>query len=115
MNIKPITSLELYQQVIAQAKEDGHLLIAPTHCVYDKDGKVIGAITIMPTPMIWMDTRAVNVRDSVRMEEQLITSLAMSGAKVVCLPCTKDSPYHALLSKSGYFNAGSYDLFYKEI
>lgn len=114
MTLKPITSQEEFNAVLEAGKSDGHFLTAPTHVVRNGD-TIIGAVTILPTALVWMDTQKAKVRESVQLKDMLASHFAMTGNHVMCLPCSPDSPYTEYLPKDNFMNLGGFNLFVKVI
>lgn len=112
ITITPLRSQQAVDAVQAAAQKDNHHLIAPTHAVL-KDGKVVGSISLIPTVLVWMDTKEAKVRDSMELNQFVQNHLAANGATAICMPCVKTSPYYSLMEKVGYLNLGEYNLFVK--
>lgn len=115
MLIKKITDKETYDLVMRLSKEDNHEMSPATHVVCNDEGSIIGSISILPTAIVWMDTKKNNACSSVKMEQQLTTFFGMSGEKVMMVPCKKSSPYNEYLTKLGYIKVSDFDLFLKGI
>lgn len=113
MLLKPITNPELFNAVLAAGKNNSHDLVAPNIVVLDNKQEIIGAVSSLPMHLIWMDTVKAKVRDSIKLKETLESSVALSGGRMLCLPCSVNSPYHSLLSKDGYKSIGSFDVLIK--
>jgi hypothetical protein len=113
VKIKPIKSQEELDAVVKLANNDGHLLAAPTHLVLDSENNIIGSLSFIPTVLVWMDTKKNHVRDSIKVKELYENHLAMNGCNVVCVPCTKESPYFQLMTKDGYVKLCDTTLFVK--
>lgn len=114
MTIRPIATLEEMEQVFAQAKEDGHSLVAPSLAVTEK-GEVRGAISFIPMALVWMHTQRNKIRDSLAVKTFLENHVASNGARYLCLPCVQSSPYFPFMEQWEYVNVGSYNLFVKGV
>ena len=112
MIIRPIRGVDEFNNVVAQAKEDKHMLFAPTHLVVEKD-EVRGALTYLPSVLVWADTRKNKIRDSIRMKEIYESQVAFNGGRTVIVPCHPASPYYKFMEADGYINLGYYTLFAK--
>ena len=114
MKIQPIRTKEEYEAAVEAAKADNNHLIAPSHLVL-KDNIIHGTLSFVPSVLVWMDSKKNRVRDSIQMKEFVEGHLAANGQRLMLMPCTKESPYHALLTKDGFINLGSFDFFLKGI
>ena len=112
MTVKLIKSLEELTYLIDHAKGDGHGLVYPNHVV-SKEGVAIGAISTIPTFLVWLDTKQARVRDSLEVEKFLENYVSANGGNAMCMPCMKSSPFHPLMEKVGFVNLGDYSLFVK--
>lgn len=103
------------------AKDDGHVIIAPTHVVC-KSSYPIGYIGQVPATLIWLNTKEAHVRDSIavlnHVENGFTANLPRGTSLLHALPCTLNSPFHPFLkdaNRSGYFSGGQVELFFKEL
>ena len=113
LTIKQITTIERFQEVCAKAAADGHAIVPPTHALMKGD-EIVGALTFVSSPLIWMDTKKCQARDAVQLENLLLSHLQLEGKQqIMCVPCTEASPFHSFLTAKQYINSGKYTLFIK--
>lgn len=82
---------------------DSHLPFYPSHVV-EKEGEIIGALSILSVPMlyVWMHSKVAHARDSY-FALQVAENLARNaGATSVVLPCKSDSPFYKYLTSLGF-------------
>lgn len=115
MNLKLINNPELFNKVVAAGKANSHELVSPNIVVLDRQQQIIGAVSVLPMHLVWMDTTKCKVRDSLQLKETLESNISLNGGKLFCMPCSKLSPYYSLLPKDNFLNLGSYDLFIKQL
>lgn len=98
------------------AAKDGHCPICPTQEAV-KDGEIVGAVSLGSVPLVhvWMDSKRVKARDSVRLLRELEERAARMGFRVICCPCTDSSPYRPVMERLGFLDGGGMRLFYKQI
>lgn len=89
------------------AKDDGHIVIAPSHVV-TKEGEIVGYASLGTLPMlhVWLHSKRVQARDSAAMFQLGENILHARGAVAVCLPCCEESPYYEHMDKFGYRRLG---------
>ena len=112
IKIIPLRTTQAVDAVQAVAQADGHVLVAPTHAVM-KDDKVIGSLSMIPTVLLWTDSKETKVRDSLELNSFLQNHVAANGGTALCLPCTEQSPYFEVAKKLGYVDIGSFKLLIK--
>lgn len=113
MNIRPIRTAEELEKVHEAAVADGHHLVWPSHMV-ERDGFIVGSLSVLPTVLTWMDTKRTKVRDSLQIK-MFYEGLVANTSRVVCVPCLETSPYFQYLPKDNYIDLGKINLFVKGI
>jgi hypothetical protein len=100
----------------ALAANDRHVVLAPTHVVV-KDGEIVGYLSIGAVPVVhvWMDSGAVQARDSLAVLSQLDAVMDHAGAPVYLMPCAKDSPYLPHMERMDFRELWDTTLFIKEV
>ncbi len=84
------------------ASADGHAVIAPTYLI-QKDQQIVGYIGVVPSVLVWLDSQRTLVRDSIQVMNFWENILrATSGASVIGVPCTDNSPLKPFLPRVGY-------------
>jgi hypothetical protein len=112
LKIRPIRTAEELDQVIREARANEHVVLAPTHVVTCL-GEVRGALSFVPSVLVWMHTQRNKARDSLEVKQFVENHLGSNGVNFFCLPCSVKSPYHPLLPKAGYVDVGEFTLFMK--
>lgn len=115
MIIKPIGSLDTFNQVLNESKEQGFNLVAPNSVILDKEGRIVGGVTMVSAPLVWTNPKMVKVRESLQLYDTLESMASTAGARLMCFPIGKSCPYFPHIGKKGFLNVGSYDLFMKTI
>ncbi len=87
------------------AKQDGHGIVCPTHCVL-KNEQIVGYVSVgaVPTVLLWLDTKRVYARDSRAVLNFVINAAADRGAAYVNVPCNEDSPFRLYMDRLGFVN-----------
>jgi hypothetical protein len=100
------------QPLLEAAHADNHSVVRPTHIVR-KDEGIIGylSIGVLPTVLLWMDTKRAKVRDSLAVITFYENLVAPSGG--VIIPVQSKSPYYPLMEQAGYEKAGDGTIFLK--
>lgn len=96
IDIRPLKTMEDFENLKACAEADGHGVIAPTHLV-TKDNMLVGGLEIMPAVFVWMNTKLTKVRDSLELMRFYEAHLACQGNRTIVLPCSETSPYFPVL------------------
>ena len=109
ITIRPYTEAD-GEQLLANAKEDGHGVYFPTH-VLIKENRIVGYLSINALPLIlsWQDSKRMVATDSLR--ELGFIEGALAGWKTFVIPCDPDSPYY----KSGFLEKAGYNLYGKPV
>lgn len=115
MQLKPIKSKEQYDQVLAQALQDGHTPLNPNIMVVNDNGEVVGCVSNLPTALIWMDSKKNKIRDTKQLHDLLVSQAACTGHGVLCIPCNPTSPYFSHLESFGFRTFGMYTFFVKGV
>ena len=113
MDIRPIRTNEELEGLHRQAAEDNHMLAWPTHNI-TRDGASIGALSIIPSVIVWLDTRKARIRDAITMQTYYEGLLA-NTARCVLVPCALNSPLLPYMGRAGYIEVGTQKLFIKGI
>ena len=95
--------MELLQKCAAA---DNHSVIEPKFIV-EKQGQIIGALGMVPSITVWMDTQRAKIRDSIEAMEFWENHLRSQGAGVIGVPCVENSPFRNYMEKVGYLNGGA--------
>jgi hypothetical protein len=87
----------------AEAKDDHHDVMAPTHIV-EQDGKIIGYASIGAIPMVnlWLSSKQQRPRDAMSLLNMVENAAAAGGFQVICVPCGDVSPFRKLMNRFGY-------------
>lgn len=113
--IRPLKDSAELELLKAQAAEDGHRVIFPTH-VFVRGSQVIGYASLMacvplvPGAMpqavqvnVWFSTREFHPRESFYVINALECIARCSCvARTLIVPCTKESPFFAHMAGMGY-------------
>jgi hypothetical protein len=118
ISLDRVRSPEELETLCAQAQEDNHGLFLPTH-VLRKDGKMVGYFSVgHPGGVIvfaWLSTADVPARESFHLVNAVEDMVARTGAKYVCFPVPRQSPFHPLMESMGYKDGGEYTFWIKEV
>jgi hypothetical protein len=104
----------------AQAKADGHALIAPSH-VFERRGELVGYVSLGVVPLMlpWFDTKRCQGADSLYyincMENLAAALMPAASSGLVCVPVMAGSPFEPFIQKLGYVNAGQATLALKKV
>jgi hypothetical protein len=109
-NIKE-NDIEVLQKL---TEADGHATLAPSYVV-EKDQNMVGYIGVVPSVLVWMDTKRTKARDSMCVLNFFENMLACNGNGIIALPCTVNSPYRPYISRVGYTDVGDVKLFLKNL
>lgn len=87
------------------------LRVMPTHII-EKDGKVVGHWSVGAVPLVlgWHD-KDLNVRDSISIMEAFKAVMDDRGIQDYLIGLSKDSPYNAYMTKSGFEDFGRTTLY----
>lgn len=85
------------------AKADGHGVAAPTHVIF-KDGKPAGylSIGVVPTVLLWLDSKAIHIRDTLKVQEYYEQFLKDHNVSGFLVPIPSNSPLQPLAEKLGH-------------
>ncbi len=103
MRIKlyPIKTREEFENVChAAIRDDRHNTIQPSHWV-QKDGHIVGAVSIGPTVWWWLNS-ALDKRDSYEMWVAVETLLRDRGISQYIILLPHDSPYNRVVDSAGF-------------
>lgn len=113
-----ITSAEEAKMLYEKAKADGHGLFCPTFKIV-KSKEVIGWTSIgqplYPTCFSWVSTKIAKSRDSLMLMNMVENHVFLNGGRGLIMPVTKTSPFHEVMPTVGYRNAGTFDMFIKDL
>ena len=99
IQVNPIRSQELLDEVNKAASKDEHNPLFPTHVV-TRDGEIVGSFCIMsPTVYWWMDSKKTNISDSIMVLQSVDTLMNNEGYLGYAMPVHPTSPYHKFLMK----------------
>ncbi len=116
--LERIKTKEEFLELVAKAKEDSHGVFEPTLAV-KKDGKLVGYFSIgqpgFVTVFAWLSTKEMAARESFHLINTVEGMASANGAKAICFPVPKDSPFHPLMKEMGFVSAGTYEYFVKEL
>ncbi len=95
-------------QLTANAAEDQHVAIAPTHVVEDDKGRIIGYASIGAVQYFgcWLDSKRVNAMQSVQLLAQGEQIAREQGAQQVLMPCEQRSPFYPYMQRLGFQKLG---------
>lgn len=110
--IKPCRPEDV-EMLVALAKADDHVVIAPTYLV-EKGQNIVGYIGTVPSVLIWLDTQRVKVRDSVMVANFFENMMVANNAQIIGVPCAVKSPLRPYLASAGYVDSGT-TLFLKNL
>lgn len=113
--IRRVKDDEEVERLIAEAAADKHATIMASHVV-EKDGQVIGHLSIGEVPMVlvWMHQQRARARDSAAVLNFIENNF--NPGTVICVPCPLGSPFHPRLVEEGsYKDFGPSTLFFKRI
>lgn len=116
--LRPLSGPEEEQELQAAAKADGHQVVLPRFIVTRTEGegaRIIGAVGAWPVWQCWMHTREAKARDSLRALKQLEERVRQAGVPLLCLPCTKESPFWNSMERMGYRHGWDTGLFFKSL
>lgn len=104
-----------FTEMVEAAKAEEHGIFCPTHPLR-KDDQVIGYVSVgspgYPLTFAWLG-ECLQPRESFTIVNSIENLVALNGAKGICWPIPKTSPFHPLMKHLGYKNGGEYDFFYK--
>ena len=99
IQVSPITSQEMLEEVKKAAYKDGHEPLFPTHVV-TRDGEIVGSFcTISPTVYWWLDSKKTNASDTALVLQSVDTLINNEGYIGYAMPVHPSSPYHKFLMK----------------
>jgi hypothetical protein len=97
----------------AAARADNHHLHSCTHIAL-KDNEVVGAFTLGPVVLWWLDSKC-KFRDTAYVMAEMRARAEENGLTHVYLLCAKSSPYHAHMARLGLEFVGSTDIFERAV
>ena len=102
-----------HDELWESAKEDSHIVIAPTQVVV-KGGHIVGYASIGAIPMVhvWLDSRHVFARESVGLLE-VTERIIRPRAGAYIMPCSEQSPFYKYMPKLGFTVLGNASLNFK--
>ena len=99
IQVFPISSRETLVEAQDAAKENGRVLMFPSHVIFKK-GEIIGAFcTRSPTVYWWTHSEKVTRSDSKYIFNSLETLMNEGNSPTYILPCHLESPYYSILNK----------------
>ena len=103
------------EQLSVAAKEDEHLVLAPTH-VLEKDGKLVGFLSIaaIPTVFVWMHSKQTGPKDAICVQN-FLDNVMFQNNYVYMVPCKQDSPFYSVMEKLGYAFSFIGGIFFKSL
>lgn len=115
IRVRPIVPLD-YDKLKETVEADGHVLYFPTHVV-EKQGEFVGYLSLANIPMclVWMNTKAAKVIDSVQTLNIFENLARANGAPALAVPCDKASPFYDYMAKFGFTNLSNMSLFVKNL
>ena len=114
--VTPIRS-DAEREALAQvAASDGHQVLAATHLVR-REGGIIGYASLGAVPLLltWVHSAKVRSRESLGLLNLAENLVAAAGARLVCTPCTQESPFRPYMEGLGYAYIGESGLFLKPL
>lgn len=111
MKIRPIRTPQELDAVHECAKQDGHHLAWPSHSIM-KGEYIVGALSVMPMTLVWLDSKQVKVRETIE-TDKFIEGMLVNTTRSLCVPCISTSPMFLLMDKLGYLNLGQSTIFIK--
>jgi hypothetical protein len=113
IDIRPIRSVDEASLVHKLAAADNHIVPFVSHKV-TKATKIIGALSVMPMVLVWVDTQHKSMNDALQVEAYFTGWLA-NASRTICVPCTPKSPFLPYMKEQKYLDVGNVNLFIKEI
>lgn len=114
--IDRIKSEEEFHTLVRLAKEDNHGVFEPTHPIR-KGGQLVGYFSVgqqnIPIVFAWLSTKEITNRDSFNLINTVENFSYLQGAKAICFPVPKSSPFHEVMESMGFKPAGEYTFFVK--
>jgi len=118
MHIRNIQSEEEFQAVLAVAKADkNHRPLMPTQVIRrdNKEGEILGCLSILPSVLFWLHSEKVTARESKQTNEFVEGHLSAIGNRGLLVPCTVDSPLRPFLTRVGYIDVANVQLYAKSL
>jgi hypothetical protein len=113
ITIRPVRTNDEVEMLHKAAADDNHMLAWPTHHV-QREGETIGALSILPTVLVWLDTRKTKARESMQVQS-MFEAMVANTSRCVLVPCVLNSPLLPYMEKVGYIDLGKIELFVKGI
>ena len=113
---RPIRSAAALHDLVEAAKQDDHVVIAPTH-IGTKHDQVVGYMSLGGAPMlhVWLASDRVHAGEAVRLLETAEAMLADKHTGLVVVPCAAESPFTPYMERLGYHKLGTTVLWAKQI
>jgi len=111
---RKIRSQEEWDSLCELAKKDSHGVFEPTFPI-KRGHELCGYFSVGAVPMVLGHISIGDVlpRESFTLINAVENHVYLNGAKGVCFPMPKNSPFHPIMPSMGYSNVGEYDLFMK--
>jgi len=113
ITIRPVRTADETEYLHKAAAADNHMLAWPTHHV-KKGDETLGALSILPTVLVWLNTQKAKVRESLEVQSTYEAMVA-NTSRCVIVPCVLNSPLLPYMEKVGYIDLGKVELFVKGI
>lgn len=116
VKIKPFNPNLLEELCAAAQADNGHGVIAPSQ-VIEKNGEIAGFLSIgnVPTMLMWLDSKKINVRDSINVMQFAENWVHAGGGRSILIPCMDNSPLRPYIESAGYSKVCSATLFIKPL
>ena len=113
IDIRPIRTPDELDALHKAAADDNHMLAWPSHHIMQK-GETVGALSILPTVLVWLHTEKAKVRDALQVQS-FYEGLVANSSRCVVVPCVLNSPLLPYMTKTGYIDLGKIQLFVKGV
>ena len=116
IKVRPILTVEEFDQVLKAADADKHGALVPTHYI-DKLGHPVGAFSFGNIPLVtcWFSTKELKASETLQAIGQMEAVAEHCRLSSLTVSCPKSSPLFAYMKKLGFEDAGETHLFIKQL